>query len=164
MSTSMHLKIEGVQGESQESQHAAWLDIKSFTWGISQPGSLDSGGGGTPGRASFTDLHVVSYVESSAPTAFKKCANGTSLGTVELSCSRLSDGDKMVFMTITLTNVLVTKADIKGVDRDDEQERLLIEYAFQAPEVEFGYTPQQDDGSAGGEVTMGWNIPQNTEL
>lgn len=107
---------------------------------------------------------MVSYVEASAPTAFKKCANGTSLGTVELSCSRLSDGDKMVFMTITLTNVLVTKADIKGVDRDDEQERLLIEYAFQAPEVEFGYTPQQDDGSAGGEVTMGWNIPQNTEL
>lgn len=39
MAIDMYLKVEGVTGESKDSNHTGWIDINSFSWGASQPGN-----------------------------------------------------------------------------------------------------------------------------
>lgn len=38
MSTDLYLKIDGINGESQDSNHKGWIDIDSFSWGQARPG------------------------------------------------------------------------------------------------------------------------------
>ena len=50
MALDMFMRIEGVNGESKDANHKDWTDIKSFTWGAEQPGSMNTGGGGGAGK------------------------------------------------------------------------------------------------------------------
>lgn len=58
MSIDLFLKIEGITGESQDSNHKGWINIDSFTWGASQPGNMSIGGGGGAGKVQYRDLTV----------------------------------------------------------------------------------------------------------
>ena len=49
MAIDMFMKVEGVNGESKDSNHKDWTNIESFDWGAEQPGSMTSGGGGGAG-------------------------------------------------------------------------------------------------------------------
>ncbi|HWT17967.1 MAG TPA: type VI secretion system tube protein Hcp, partial [Variovorax sp.] len=46
MAVDMFMRVEGANGESKDSNHKDWTDIKSFAWGATQPGNMVSGGGG----------------------------------------------------------------------------------------------------------------------
>ena len=52
----MFMKVEGVNGESKDSNHKDWTNIESFDWGAEQPGSMTSGGGGGAGKVNFFGL------------------------------------------------------------------------------------------------------------
>ncbi|MGH8813616.1 MAG: type VI secretion system tube protein Hcp, partial [Advenella sp.] len=71
MAVDMFMKIEGTTGESKDSNHKDWSDIRSFAWGATQPGSMSTGGGGGTGKASFNDLNVVAHVDRSAPAVMQ---------------------------------------------------------------------------------------------
>lgn len=61
MSTDLFLKIDGITGESQDSNHKGCISIESFTWGANQPGNMTVGGGGGAGKVQYRDLIGVSY-------------------------------------------------------------------------------------------------------
>ena len=43
MAVDMFMRVEGANGESKDSNHKEWSDIKSFSWGATQPGNMLSG-------------------------------------------------------------------------------------------------------------------------
>ena len=53
MALDMFMRIEGVNGESKDANHKDWTDIRSFTWGAEQPGSMNTGGGGGAGDDAY---------------------------------------------------------------------------------------------------------------
>ena len=57
MASDYVLKIDGIKGESTDSKHKDEIEIESFSWGATQPGSFASGGGGGAGKVSFQDIH-----------------------------------------------------------------------------------------------------------
>ena len=81
----MFLKIEGVSGESKDTNHKDWTDLESFDWGADQSGSMSSGGGGGAGKVNFNDLTVVCAIDKAAPTILKNCAVGQHISKVEVS-------------------------------------------------------------------------------
>ncbi|THJ33276.1 type VI secretion system tube protein Hcp [Lampropedia aestuarii] len=52
------IKIDGISGESKDSKHAGWIDVLSFSYGVSQSSSSFTGGGAGVGKANF-DATVV---------------------------------------------------------------------------------------------------------
>lgn len=115
MGVAMFMKVDGVTGESADAQHKGWTDIQSFSWGASQPGAMASGSGGNAGKASFNDLVVAAYMDKGATAIIKNCANGKHLSSVEISACK-TGGSQIEFMRVTLQEVLVTSAQIAGVD------------------------------------------------
>jgi type VI secretion system secreted protein Hcp len=157
MALDMFMRIEGVNGESKDANHKDWTDIKSFTWGAEQPGSMNTGGGGGAGKVNFDDLTVVAAIDKAAPTVLKNCAIGQHLGKVEISVCK-AGGSQIEYSRTTLEDVLVTSVKFVGAK---ENEALMMEYGFQAAKVKNQYWEQTDKGSKGAEVQMGFDIKQN---
>jgi len=69
------LKLDKIEGESQDAKHKNEIQVESFSWGVSQQGSFDAGGGGGSGRASFQDFHFVMKVNKASPKLMLACAS-----------------------------------------------------------------------------------------
>jgi type VI secretion system Hcp family effector len=163
MAAAMFMKVDGTTGESEDDNHKGWTDIQSFSWGASQPGTMSSGGGGGSGKATFNDLFVTAYMDKSTPAIIKHCATGKHLEKIVLTACK-SGGEQIEFAKITLEEVLVTSAQIKGTDPNDSQERLVMNYGFQAARVRKQYWEQTERGGQGPEITVAWNIKENKEM
>lgn len=153
----MFMKVEGVNGESKDSNHKDWTNIESFDWGAEQPGSMTSGGGGGAGKVNFNDLTVVAAIDKAAPTILKNCATGQHLSKVEISVCK-AGGEQIEYSRTTLEDVLVTGVKFIGVQDNDA---LKMRYSFQAAKVKNQYWEQTDKGSKGAEVQMAFNIKEN---
>ena len=153
MAIDMFMKVEGVNGESKDSNHKDWTNIESFDWGAEQPGSMTSGGGGGAGKVNFNDLTVVAAIDKAAPTILKNCATGQHLSKVEISVCK-AGGEQIKYSRTTLEDVLVTGVKFIGVQDNDA---LKMRYSFQAAKVKNQYWEQTDKGSKGAEVQMAFS-------
>ena len=160
MAIDMFLKIEGVSGESKDTNHKDWTDLESFDWGADQSGSMSSGGGGGAGKVNFNDLTVVCAIDKAAPTILKNCAVGQHISKVEVSVCKAC-GTQIEYSRTTLEDVLVTSVKFIGAQDSDV---LKIRYAFQAAKVKTQYWEQSDKGSKGAEVQMAFNIKENKSI
>lgn len=157
MASDMYMKIDGIKGESKDSNHKEWIDIKSFTWGAEQPGSMTTGGGGGSGRVNFDDLVVIASIDKSAPTLLQSCASGKHISKLEISVCK-AGGEQVEYYRETLEDLIVTSVKFIGTEDD---ETLMMQYSFQAVGLKAQYWEQTDKGSKGAEVSMGWDTKAN---
>lgn len=157
MALDMYLRIEGIKGESKDTNHKDWTDIESFTWGAEQPGSMNTGGGGGAGKVNFDDLVVVAAIDKAAPTVLQNCATGKHFSKVEVSVCK-AGGKQIEYSRTTLEDVIVTSVKFVGTQ---ENETLMMEFGFQAAKVKNHYWEQNDKGNKGPEVSMTWNNKEN---
>src|SRR5205823_347944 len=61
------LKLKGIDGESTDATHKGQIDIKSWSIGVTNRGSHETGGGGGTGKASFQDIHFVAPMSKASP-------------------------------------------------------------------------------------------------
>lgn len=87
MALNAYLKIEGIKGESQDSNHKDEIDVMSFSWGVAQSGSVVGGGGGT-GKASPEDFSFVVKIDSASPLLYKYLATGAHIREATLTLQR----------------------------------------------------------------------------
>jgi type VI secretion system secreted protein Hcp len=157
MTVDMYLKVDGVTGESADSNHAGWIDITNYHWEAVQSASMASGGGGGTGKVRFNDLRVMANLDKAASALIKFCASGKHIAEVKLSMCK-AGGTQIEYSTIVLKDVIVTVADFNG---DGGNEVVGVHYAFQAAKVEMHYWTQVKDGSKGPESQFGWDIKAN---
>jgi type VI secretion system secreted protein Hcp len=160
MATDMFLMIDDVKGESVDSKHKGWIDVQSWSWGMSQPGSSHSGTGSGAGRVSVQDLSIVKYVDMATPNLMKMCCSGKhfKLATLEI---RKAGGEALVYVKIELNDGIVTGVSTAGGTGD---ERLTETVTLNFASFKYNYTPQDAKGSGGGAVPCGWDIAKNTAI
>lgn len=159
MSIDLFLKIEGITGESQDSNHQEWINIDSFTWGASLPGNMSVGGGGGVGKVQYRDLTVLTHMDKATPALMKYVSNGKHISKVELSTCK-AGGSQIEYCRITLEDVLVTNVLFNGTTHS---ELLALSYQFQASKVKIQYWQQSSSGGKGAESQSGWDIKGNKE-
>src|SRR5688572_18436432 len=91
------LKIDGIEGESQDAKHKAEIDLESWSWGETQSGSHATGGGGGAGKVSMQDFHFVMRVNKASPKLLLACASGQHIPSAILTC-RKAGGDQQEFV------------------------------------------------------------------
>ena len=133
------LKIEGIDGESQDKTHKGEIEIDSYSWGVEQTGTGVGGGGGT-GRASAQDFHFTTKLSKASPILMLSCANGKHFSEATITC-RKAGGDKgLEFLKIKLQDLLVSSYAPGGSAGDDfPTESFSLNFA----KVEFMYTVQK---------------------
>jgi type VI secretion system secreted protein Hcp len=158
MAESMWIKIDGCKGEATDEEHKDEIDIQSFSWGMSHPVS-SSGTGQSMGESSASDLSVMKLVDRASPNLMKFCMNAKVFPEVLLTCRKRGE-TPIDYMKIKMKNALISSVQNSGAAEGGPLSES-VSFAFTAVEVE--YTPQKDDGSADGAVTMKWDYAKNKE-
>lgn len=158
MAVDYFLKIDGIDGESQDSKHKGDIDLVSWSWGESQSGTHSGGGGGGAGKVSMQDFHFVMKVNKATPKLFHACASGEHIKKAVLVC-RKAGKEQQEFLKYTFTDLLVSSYQTGGSAHGDEipNEQVSLNYA----KVEVEYKEQKPDGTLGGAVKAGWDLKAN---
>jgi len=156
------LKIDGIKGESADKQHPNEIELESFSWGVTQTGTLAFGGGGGAGKAQFQDFHFTSKVSKASPQLFIKCATGEHLkeGTLSL---RKGGGDRagIDFYKITLSDVLVSSYQSGGSGSGDVP---ADEFSLNFTKIAYSFSTQNADGQIGETINAGFDLKQNKKV
>jgi len=152
------LKIEGIDGESQDAKHKNEIQLESFSFGATQTGTHSFGGGGGAGKVQLQDFHFVSNVNKASPKLFLACASGEHIKSATLVC-RKAGKDQQEYLKIKLSDLLISSVQASGSPNGAiiPQEQVTINFA----KIEFEYKEQKPDGSLGGSVKAGWDAKAN---
>jgi type VI secretion system secreted protein Hcp len=155
------LKVDGVDGESTDDKHKGEIELESWSFGSTNAGSFNSGGGGGTGKVQMQDFHFVKKVDKSSAKLLTSCATGEHLKTATLVC-RKAGKDQQEFLTIVLSPVLVSSFQTGGSAGSDviPMDQVSLNYG----KIEFKYKEQKPDGSLGGEVVGGWDVTTNKKV
>lgn len=151
------LKIDGIDGESQDDKHKSEIDVASFSWGETNTGTHAAGGGGGAGKVSMQDFHFVMKVNKASPKLLLACANGEHIKKAVLTC-RKAGKDQQEYLKMTFSDLLVSSYQTGGSAGDlIPMDQISLNYA----KIEFEYKEQKPDGTLGGAVKAGWDLKAN---
>jgi len=158
MAVDYFLKIDGVDGESQDHKHKSEIEILSWSWGATQTGTASIGGGGGAGRVDFADFNFMKRVDKASPKLMLGCATGKHLPKALFTC-RKAGGEQQEYLKVTFSDVMVSSYQTSGAA--NESQPLPVEsIAFNFGKIELEYREQKPDGTLGGAVSANYDLKQ----
>ena len=106
------LKIDGIEGESNDSKHKGEIEVLSFAWNVSHPASSSSGRSGS-GKAKLTDFQVMKVLDKASPLLFEACCSGDHISEA-LFTARKAGESKFEFLKIKMSDVIITSVSPGG--------------------------------------------------
>jgi type VI secretion system secreted protein Hcp len=153
------LKIDGIEGESQDSKHKAEVEIQSFSFGATQTGSFAAGGGGGAGKVHMQDFHFTVPVNKASPKLMLACASGQHIKKAVLTV-RKAGKEQQEYLKYTFSDLLVSSYQTGGGGGDVlPVDQISLNFA----KIETEYKEQKADGTLAGSVKAGWDLKQNKE-
>jgi type VI secretion system secreted protein Hcp len=173
MAVDYFLKIEGIEGESEDDKHKNEIELSSFSWSELQSGSFAQGGGGGAGKVQMKNLEFCSPVSKASPKLMLACATGKHIKDATLTC-RKAGGGQQEFMKVTLSDVLVSKYEtgssspVVGTDGASEDGYSIgvpmDQVGLNFGKIQVEYRPQKEDGSLGNPVKAGYDLKSNKSV
>jgi type VI secretion system secreted protein Hcp len=153
------LQITGIAGESTDAKHKSWIDVESWSWGETNPGTAATGGGAGAGKVQMQDFHFTTRVSKASPALFLACATGQHMKEARLAAVR-SGAMQQEFLTWTFSDVLVSGYQTGGAGGELVMDQVSLTFS----KVKVEYRAQKADGSLDAAVTAGWNVKANKKL
>lgn len=158
MAVDMFLKIDGIPGESMDTNHRDEIDVLSYSWGESQPPAAGGTGGGAGGRVVMQDFHFAMRVNKASAKLFLACASGLHIRNAILTVRR-SGENPVEFLKWTLTNVTV--ASYQTAAGASAGEPPLDQIGLRFAKIETEYRAVNPDGSLDAPIKAGWDVQAN---
>ncbi len=155
----MYLQLDGLKGESTDSDHRDWIELLSFNHAITQPASSISGtGGATAGRCQHSDFSITKHVDMTSPKLYEMCSSGKHIRRATLQMMRPSpEGARAQLMEIAFEDVTISHV-APASNGDIPAETVSLKYRA----IKWTYTlPKRSDGSGGGNTTGSWSVVEN---
>jgi type VI secretion system secreted protein Hcp len=159
MATDIFLKMGDIKGESQDDKHKDEIEVLEWNWGVTQAGTMHTGGGGGRGKANFSDLTFKHYIDKASPNLLKSCATGEHVGEAKLTV-RKAGKTPQDFLLITMNDVIITNVTPVGKQGDGE---LVENVSLQFAKVDLEYKPQKSDGGLDAGLHFKFDIKANKE-
>jgi type VI secretion system secreted protein Hcp len=157
MAVDVFLKLGDIKGESKDSKHVGEIDVLSWSWGVSQTGTMGHGGGGGAGKANFNDLSIMHAVDKASPVLMTKCATGEHIKEATL-ISRKAGKGQQEYLIVKMNDILITSVQPSG-----SSEHPMESVSMQFSKIDFEYKPQKEDGSLDAGVHFKYDIKANKE-
>ena len=157
MAVDTFLKLGDIKGESADDKHPGEIDVLSWSWGMSQSGTIASGGGGGAGKVSFNDLSFMHGLDKASPALMKACATGEHI-TEGTLVSRKAGKGQQEYLIVKLNDIIITSVQPSG-----SSEHPMESISLQAAKVDLEYKPQKPDGSLDAGVHFIYDIKANKE-
>ena len=157
MPESDFLKIDGVEGESEDANHKGWIEVVYYNWGVNQSKTAVSGTGKpVASKASFDNLHINKYVDKSSTDIIKQCivANPVIKEVILHLC--IAGETHEPFLIFTLKNCVIANTKFGGGGNQEPKEDIFINYE----DITIEYKAYKG-GKVAGSKTAHWNLKTN---
>jgi type VI secretion system secreted protein Hcp len=160
MAVDMFLRVDTLEGESEDHAHAKEIAILSWEWAASQTGTSGIGGGSGTGRVEHQDILIRKYVDRASPVLYFFCAKGEHIPTADLTV-RKAGGEALEYLKIHLEDLMISSFVLGGDPKNDQVlETIRINFSRAA----ITYTQQVAAGGGDAAVTKGWDLKGNKEF
>ena len=157
MAIDMFMKIGDIKGESKDKKHAKEIDVLAWSWGVSNSGNAQVGGGAGAGKVNVQDLSFTKYIDSATCPLLLAASNGKHYPQALLTVRKAGE-NAVEYVKIKMEEVLITSLSTGGSGGED---RLTENVSLNFAKVSVDYTPQKDDGSADTTIPYSWDIAAN---
>jgi len=155
-----YLKIEGINGESEDDRHRNWIEVSNVMYAVNQPraDTLSTAGGHTRGRAELYSITFKKLADIASPVLLQTCATGKTIPKAVFEFMR-ADGDGMPipYFKIEIENLMIANITPDSGDGGVISERVQLAYA----KIKWSYTRQSIRGGAQGNTSGGWDCSAN---
>jgi type VI secretion system secreted protein Hcp len=152
------LDLDGIEGESQDSDYKNKIALHSFAWGATNNSSFKEGTGAGIGKGQIQDMSCSKYSDKSSLKLMERATNGKAIGKAKLSLLKQSGDVKIPYMEFELTNVVVTSWQLSA---SGDGQLPMEAFTLHFVKVKSSYKPQGNDGDPAGNVDFGWNLQEN---
>ena len=157
------LKIDGINGESQDQNHQNEIDILSFSLGFTQTGTGAYGGGSGGGKVSASDVSFVHRTDSASPLLIQNCCTGDHVDKAVLTVRKAGGASQLEYLVYTFEDVFISSVQ-PGGSAGGADEIPLESFSLNYAKVSVDYQPQAAAGSGSGTVHGGWDLKQNVTV
>jgi type VI secretion system secreted protein Hcp len=150
------LKLDGIAGESKDTNFSGQISLLSFSHGGEQASSVGIGTGGHGvGKVTLHPLTITKPYDKSSVPHLKALATGQHIATATLSAVK-AGANRKPYLKIDLKSVFVTSYMVSAVDEHPVES---ITYAFEQIKVE--YFAQDDKGTTTSTGSVTVNVSTN---
>jgi|SRR5579863_2390404 len=163
MAVDYFIKIDQIDGESEDAKHSKQIQVLSFSWGATQPGTFGNGTGGTAGKPSFSDFSFTMQTCKATTALMQACSTGKHIASAILTCAKTTgDGDPQDYMTWTLKPVIVSSYHTGGSSGAEiPVDSVSLNYGT----VKIEYSTQTDtSGALQNAGTFGHDLTKNQKM
>ena len=157
MAADTFAKLGDIKGESLDDKHKDEIEVLSFSWGVSNAGSMGYGSGGGEGKATFHDLSFVHKIDKASPVLLQTCATGAHIKEATITHRKAGKGQHE-YLVVKMNDVIVTGVT-HGGSGDGDSENVSLSFA----KVAFEYKPQKPDGSLDAGVFFKYDLKANKD-
>jgi type VI secretion system secreted protein Hcp len=157
MASDIFAKLGDIKGESLDDKHKDEIEVLSYSWGVTNAGSMGHGSGGGEGKATFHDMSFVHNIDKASPVLMQVCATGTHLKEATITHRKAGKGQQE-FWVIKMNDVIVTGVT-HGGSSDGHSENVSLAFA----KVNVEYKPQKADGSLDAGIHFKYDLKAQKE-
>jgi len=158
MASDIFAKLGDIKGESLDAKHKDEIEVLSYSWGVSNAGSMAHGSGGGEGKATFQDISFVHVVDKATPVLMQACATGHHIKDATIT-HRKSGKGQQEYLIVKLNDVIVTGVAHGGSGETGQSENVTLGFT----KVSFEYKPQKPDGSLDAGIFFKYDIKAQKE-
>lgn len=160
MAIDSFLKVGSLKGESVVKGFEDQMQILAWGWGMTQTGTTHSASGGGAGKVEVHDLQITKYLDAASPTLALACAKGSHFDTAVLTM-RKAGGTALEYVTLTLTDVLVSSYSCEEAHGDD---LLKDTVSLNFGKFKYSYQAQDNKGAKkGGAIDATYDIAKSQD-
>lgn len=155
-----YLKIEGINGESEDDKHKNWIEVSNVLYAINQPRAetVSTAGGLTSGRAELFPINFTKLADIASPVLLQTCAAGKTIPKATFEFVRADgDGKPITYFKIDIENLMIASITPDSGDGGVISERVQLAYA----RIKWNYTRQSIRGGTQGNTSGGWDCSAN---
>jgi type VI secretion system secreted protein Hcp len=161
MASDFFVKIDGIDGDSNDKGHSKWIELVAFSHG-----SVQNVGAGratdVSGRGAFEPFTFVHLIDKATPKIQQFCMSGQKVAKVQFQVCRAVAGKQEPVYEFTLENVKISKAFVKSVVSGGNGADSLINSFHGA---DGAYLPLEQVELVAGKITWKYTAikPDNTK-
>jgi type VI secretion system secreted protein Hcp len=156
MASDIFAKIGDIKGESLDDKHKNEIEVLSFSWGVTNAGSMASGGGAGAGKATFQDLSIVHRIDKASPLLMQACATGTHFKEATITHRKAGKGQQE-YLIVKMNDILITSVTHGGASGEPASESVSLVFA----KVDLEYKAQKADGSLDAGIHFKYDLKAN---
>lgn len=162
------LKIDGIDGESQDPKHKNEIDVESFEWGESH--TIVYGGHSDTGKTKvqMQDVHFTMFASKASTKLMTACAIGQKFEKATFTL-RKAGSDQQEYLKFIFYDVRIASYNIGGpATEKSKHEKIgheknenpipLEEITLNFAEIEVEYREQKSVGDLGGKNKFKYNL------